>query len=134
LLMHYGFVQPFPAMILIPVAAALALPGWVAAGVVAGFVGLLVGGEELARKRALGQVRQWAAARGLRDVRARPRGGFVSWGWSVWSFAEIRRYEGTTADGSPVGLLASHYAPAFGLVVFTRCEAWPGTSPGRDPM
>jgi hypothetical protein len=121
--MHYGFAQPFPAMLLVPVAAvALAPSWWAAAGVVAGFVLLLIGGDALARWRALGQVRRWAAARGIRDVRALPRGGFVSWGWSVWAFAETGPYCGIAADGSPVELLASYHAPAFGLAVFTLCE------------
>ena len=131
--MHYGFAQPFPAMFLVPVAAvALAPSGWVAAGVVAGFVVVLVGGEALARRRALGQVRRWAAARGIRDVWACPRGGLVSWGWSMWSFADTRPYRGVAAGGSRVELRASHYAPAFGLVVFTRCEA-PDAEPGAAP-
>ena len=123
-LIHYGFAQPFPAMIAVPVAAvALAPSWWVAAGVVAGVVVLVVGGEALARRRALGQVRRWAAARGIRDVQACPRGGFVSFEWSVWSFADTRPYRGVAAGGSPVSLRASHYAPAFGWAVFTRCEA-----------
>jgi hypothetical protein len=133
-LMHYGFAQPFPAMFVVPVAAvALAPSGWVAAGVVAGFMLLLIGGDALARCRAVGQVRRWAAARGIRDVRVCPRGGFVSWGWSVWAFAETGPYRGVTADGSPVRLLASYYAPAFGLAVFTLCEAEaePGAAPDR---
>jgi hypothetical protein len=122
-LIHYGFAQPFPAMLLVPVAAVGFAPsGWIAAGVVAGFVVLLVGGEALARRRALGQVRRWAALRGIRDVRRCPRGGFVSWGWSVWAFADTGPYRGVAADGSPAELLASYYAPAFGLLVFTRCE------------
>lgn len=123
-LMHFGFAQPFLGLLLVPIAAvALAPSGWIAAGVVTGSGVLVVAGEALARWRALGQVHRWAAARGVRDVRPFPRGGFVSWGWSVWSFADTRPYRGAAADSSPVRLLASHYAPAFGLVVFTRCEA-----------
>ncbi|HVK14024.1 MAG TPA: hypothetical protein VM597_35100, partial [Gemmataceae bacterium] len=62
-----------------------------------------------------------------------PRGGFVSWGWSVWAFAETGPYRGVAADGSPVELLASYYAPGFGVAVFTRCEvrAEPGAAADR---
>ena len=125
-LMHYGFAQPFLAMLLVPVAVVILAPSWwVAAGVLAVFVLLLVGGDALARRRALGQVRRWAAARGIREVCPCPRGGFVSWGWSVWSFAETGPYRGVRVDGSPVTVLASYYAPAFGLVVVTQCEVRP---------
>lgn len=121
--MHYGFAQPFLAMMVVPVAVVSLAPSWwLAAGVVAGFVLLLTGGDALARRRALGQVPQWAAARGIREVRACRRSGFVSWGWSVWAFAETGPYRGVAADGSPVELLASYYAPAFGLAVFILCE------------
>lgn len=123
-LIHYGFAQPFVAMLFVPVAAVLLAPsGWIAAGIVAGFVALLFGGDALARRRALGQVRSWALARGITDVRPCSRGGFVSWGWSVWAFAETGPYRGVAPDSSPAELLASYYAPAFGLLVFTQCES-----------
>jgi hypothetical protein len=122
-LVHYGYAKPFPAMFVVPVAAVILAPTWwVAAGIVAGFVLLLTGGDALARWRALGQIRQWAASRGIREVRACRRGGFVTWGWSVWAFVETGPYRGVAADGSPVELRASYYAPAFGLAVFTLCE------------
>jgi hypothetical protein len=45
-----------------------------------------------------------------------------TWGWSLWSFAETGLYRGVAADGSPKEILASYYAPAFGIMGLTRCE------------
>jgi hypothetical protein len=63
------------------------------------------------------------AVGGIREVRPCLRGGVVSWGWSAWAFADTEPYRGVYDDGSTVGLLANYYAQAFGLFVFTRCEA-----------
>ncbi len=131
--MHYGFAMPLHAVWGGTIAVLALVPsGWVRAGVLTGFLVLLAGGDALARWRALVQVRLWASARGIRDVRPCPRLGLITWEWSVWSFAETRPYCGVAADGSPAELLASYYAPAFGLVVFTQCEARaePGTTQG----
>jgi hypothetical protein len=132
--MHYGFAQPYLGMLLLPPAAVILAPSWwIKAAVAAGSVLFFVGGEVLARRRALGRVRRWAAARGIRDVGRCPRGGFVTWSWSVWAFADTGPYRGVAADGSPVELEASYYAPAFGLAVFTQCEikAEPVAPPAR---
>jgi hypothetical protein len=135
---HYGFAQPFLGTLGIGFAAAILAPSWwIAMVVVAGFVILLICGDALARRRALGQVRKWAAAHSIQEVRRCRRGGFVSWGWTVWAFAETSPYFGVVTDGSPVELLASYYAPAIGLAVFTRCELWDeenNGSRGRESM
>jgi hypothetical protein len=128
--MHYGFAQPFPAMFVLPTAAGLLAPStWVTVAVAAGSLALFVGADILARRRALGRVRRWAAARGVRQVRPAPRGGFVTWGWSLWTFAETSQYRGVDAAGRERELWASYNAPAFGLFVSCQCEL---TGPADD--
>ena len=126
--------SPFDGSYLVPVVAvALAPSVWIAVGVIAGFGVLLCGADALARWRAGGRIRQWALARDIRSVQPCLRGGFVSWGWSVWTFAEMRVYRGTDVDGSTVEVLASYSAPAFGLVLAVWCEVPgdPGSAAGR---
>ena len=120
---HYGFAHPVLGILVVLFAAYSLAPSiWIAMVLVVAFVSLTVIGDALARYRALCQVRRWAATQDIREVQRCRRGGFVSWGWSLWSFAETGPYRGVAADGSPTELLASYYAPAFGAVVFTRCE------------
>jgi hypothetical protein len=120
---HYGFAQPWLGIAFLALACGvLCRPLWVMTLTGLGLCLLVCGGEQLARYRALQQVRRWAAWQGVKSVVRYPRGGFVSWGWSVWSFAEMDYYRGVTADGKEQHMLASYLAPAFGLVVFTYCE------------
>ena len=121
--MHHGFAMPVPLMLLVPVVTVALTPSvWIAVGVIAGFSALMGCVDALARWRAQRRIRRWAVTNGIHNVRPCPRRGFVSWGWSVWTFAEMRVYRGVDAGGSSVELLASYSAPAFGLIVRTRCE------------
>jgi hypothetical protein len=123
---HHGFAQPFLGILLVLGAAfALAPSAWVAVALVGGFAVLLTVAAAVARRRALSRIRRWAAASGIRDVQPCPRDGFVSWAWSLWSVAEIQHFRGQDSKGSPQELLASYYAPAFGVVLFVRCELIP---------
>jgi hypothetical protein len=127
---HYGFAHPVLGILVVFFAAYILTPAtWIALGLVVALVVVTAVAGALARYRALYQVRRWAATQGIREVQRCRRGGFVSWGWSLWSFAETGPYRGVAADGSPIEVLASYYAPAFGAIVFTRCEhrAHPGT-------
>jgi hypothetical protein len=120
--MHYGYAQPFLGTILVPLSFVLwGVPLW------AYFIFLMAVtlGDAVAKYRVLRRVRKWADDHGITNVTRLPRGGFVSWGWSFWTFAEILAYQVIDEAGVERTIRGSYCAPMFGLIVFTHCELEP---------
>ncbi len=47
-------------------------------------------------------------------------GGFVSWGWSIWSFCEMLPCDFDDSEGTTYEVLIDVFAPVFGFVVYSR--------------
>jgi len=66
-------------------------------------------GESYSRYIARRQTAQWCRSH-----------GFVSWGWSFWSFSELLPCEFDDSTGTTHNVLVDLYAPLFGFWVQSR--------------
>lgn len=129
--MHYGFAMPILSMPLI-VVAALFVPGIVGDAIVGIWFGGQILGWSFTKRRASGQIRRWARSHGISNVTKLPRGGFVSWGFTFWTFAEMDWYQGTGSQDETRKFVASYMGHAFGLIVTTHCEEEPVNEPNEQ--
>jgi len=120
LVMACGFAKPVLGMI--PVfAVALVLPSaTLVVGWLVGFGLMFMFGDLVARWRARLQTARWCREHGFGNPRWPRRGGFVSWGWSIWSFCEMLPCEFEDADGITHKVVVDVCAPVFGLFVFSQ--------------
>lgn len=77
-------------------------------------------GESYSRYIARRQTTQWCRSHGYGTPRWIRRGGFVSWGWSFWSFSELMPCEFDDSTGTTHNVLVDLYAPMFGFWVQSR--------------
>ena len=82
------------------------------------FVTLLFGlGEWHCRFRARRQTQSWCRQQGFSEPRWSPRSGFVTWGWSLWSFCEMLPCEFDDHNGTTQHTIVDLRAPMFGFWV-----------------
>jgi hypothetical protein len=115
-----GFTQPTVGLIALGVVG-LAMPSWMLTILWIVFVTSLVAiGQSFCRYVARKQTERWCRINGLTDPRWKRRGGFVSWGWSIWSFCEILPCDFDDKAGTTYEVLIDVCAPVFGFVVYSR--------------
>jgi hypothetical protein len=73
------------------------------------------------------RIAEWGKSRGFHRVERQPRGGFVSWGWTLLSTAEIYHYRALDEDGRERRITASYQSDALGLRLRTLAETDTGT-------
>ena len=123
LLMACGFAKPIFGLILLAIVIPF-LPSRLLAIVwIGGLITFASIGEWHSRFRARRQVDSWCVSHGFSSPRWKPRGGFVSWGCSVWSVCEILVCEFDDSYGRTHDVLVDVYAPAFGFWVNSQVMA-----------
>jgi hypothetical protein len=120
---YYGFAQPLIGMALVSIIIVpiFMMLGWVywSIGVAAGVIFL---GERVGKFRAKKQILEWCYANGLSNPTAQRRGGFVSWGLSFWTYADMIPYLAEDDQGKEVKITTSYEASLFGFAVRTTCK------------
>lgn len=66
-------------------------------------------------------VRRWAAEKGLTDVDPPSGPGLVHYEYGLWTFSDTRRFQAQRPNGRRQGIIASYYAPCFGLYLDVLC-------------
>lgn len=127
--MHPGFAKPFMGLLIGCVIIVLSSANQKVVVSLLTVLSLIVAGGSIASKRvAFRQVKLWAAKKNIHEVVLLQRGGFVTWGWSIWTFAELAKYRGVDSDGRLIEILGRHRSPAFGWLTFTICEVLENSS------
>src|SRR5688572_27351306 len=87
---HFGFAQPFFGMLAVSAAIVIFVrPWWLAIICFAALAAVLGLSERWILNRFDRRIAEWGKSRGFHQVERQPRGGFVSWGWSLLSTAEM---------------------------------------------
>ncbi len=123
-LIHFGFAQPFMGMLAVTAATVIFVrPLWLAIICLAVFVAIMELCNRWVLRRVDRCIAEWGESHGFHQVERQPRGGFVSWGWSLLCWAEMYHYHAIDKDGSERRITASYQCDLFGLRLRTLAEA-----------
>lgn len=121
--MACGFARPVFGVLLLGAAIPFLPSRTYAIAWFIGVLAILVVGEWHAGYRARQQVTSWCSRHGFSAPRWKRRGGFVSWGCSVWSHCEILTCDFDDNSGVTHDVLVDVCAPVFGFWVKSRVLA-----------
>ncbi len=99
-------------------AIALTMPSrGLALGWLAVVLGIIIAGDWFTGYSARRQVAAWCNENGFSAPRWKRRGGFVSWGVSIWSFCELLSCEFDDSTNTTYDALVDVCGSTFGLKV-----------------
>ena len=125
--MACGFAKPIFGLLALSIVTPFLPTRNLAIAWMVGLVTLLSVGDLYARFRARHLTSAWYAQHGYSAPRWKRRGGFVSWGISVWSCCEILPFEFDDNTGVTHNVLLDVCAPVFGFWVKSQVMANPNT-------
>jgi hypothetical protein len=123
-LMHFGFAQPLIGMLAISFAIVFLIePWWLVVICFAAVTAAFVLSEWWVLRRVDRRIAAWGKSHGFHQVVRQPRGGFVTWGWTLLTTAEMYHYSALDVNGRELRITASYQSDALGLRLRTLAEA-----------